>query len=130
MVSGIRQGCPLALLLFIIAAEVLALAINNDLQITGIMVPHGSGARHKYSAFVDDATVVVQEAEQLPRVLQIVERFGRLSGLRVQPRKSKLIFLNLAVYTAEFFGIPVLRHGDTTRYLEYSVGTGELTDAN
>ena len=94
------------------------------------MVPHGAGAKHKYSAFVDDATVVVQEAEQLPRVLQIVERFGRLSGLRVQPRKSKLIFLNLAVYTAEFFGIPVLRHGDTTRYLGYSIGTGELKAAN
>ena len=29
-----------------------------------------------------------------------------------------------------FFGIPVLPHGDTTRYLGYAVGTGELTDVN
>ena len=71
-----------------------------------------------------------QEARQLPRVLLLVERFGQLAGLKVQPSKRKLIFLNLAVSVDTFFGIPVLPHSDTTRCLGYAVNTGELADVN
>ena len=78
VISGIRQGCPLTPLLFIIAAEVLALTNNTCEQITGIKVPNRDGARHKFSAFVDDTTVFLHEAAQLPAVLQIVEQFGKL----------------------------------------------------
>ena len=38
--------------------------------------------------------------------------------------------LYTAVDFADYAGIPVLRHGDTTRYLEYQVGTGDLVGAN
>ena len=48
----------------------------------------------------------------------------------MQSRKSKLIFLNFTVHSAEFCGIPVLHHGETTRYLCYFIGTGGLTDLN
>ena len=128
--SGIRQGCPLSPLLFIIAAEVLALAKKDDPTDPGITVPHGGGTRHKNSAFVDDATVFSHEARHISRVLQILEQFGRLLGLRVQPRTGKLLLLNLSVQCEEICGIPVLCHGETTRYLCYLFGTNELTDVN
>ena len=64
--------------------------------------------RHKLSAFVDDSTFFLQEAQQIPRVLRIVEEFGPLSGSKVQPAKSILIFLNSAVARGEYCGIPVL----------------------
>ena len=57
--------------------------------------------------------------------MEIVHRFGELSGLWVQQKKSVLIMLNTAVDLADYAGIPVLRHGDTTRYLGYQVGTGD-----
>ena len=63
-------------------------------------------------------------------MLTIAQRFGELSGLFVQPAKSVLIFLNTAVEVTEYEGIPALQHGDTTRYLGYQVGTGDLVDAN
>ena len=63
-------------------------------------------------------------------MLTIVQRFGELPGLVVQPAKSVLIFLNTAVEIKEYEGIPVLQHGDTTRYLGYQVRTGHLIDAN
>eukprot|EP00644_Phytophthora_capsici_P009455 jgi/Phyca11/107396/e_gw1.13.402.1 len=130
VVSGIRQGCPLAPLLFILAAEVLALAIQQDEQTEGIQVPGTSGQVHKFSAFVDDSTVFLSEARQLPRVLEIVQRFGELSGLQVQPTKSKVIFLNTAIEMESIHGIPVLPVGETVRYLGYHVGTGPLTEVN
>jgi hypothetical protein len=130
VISGIRQGCPLAPLLFILAAEVLALAIRQDMEIEGIQVPGSTGDRHSFSAFVDDSTVFLQEAQQVPRVMNIVQQFGRLSGLKVQPTKSHLLFLNKAVTATSYGGIPVVTQGDTVRYLGYAVGTGELTDVN
>ena len=93
-------------------------------------MPHGDGARHKFSAFVDDSTLFLLEALNLPDVLKIVKRFGQLAGLRVQLRKSKFIFLNLDVLRSGVRGIPVLRYEDTTRYLGYSIGTGGLKDVN
>jgi hypothetical protein len=62
--------------------------------------------------------------------MQIVERFGELSGLKVQPTKSKAIFLNTSIDVSEIHGIPVLQPGETVRYLGYEVGTGPLTDVN
>jgi hypothetical protein len=130
VISGIRQGCPLAPLLFILAAEVLALAIRQDKELGGIRVPGGKGERHRFSAFVDDSTVFMQEAQQVPRVMNIVKQFGKLSGLQVQPTKSHLLFLNTAVSLETYSGIPVVKHADTVRYLGYAVGTGELSDVN
>uniref|UniRef100_A0AAV1V5T8 Reverse transcriptase domain-containing protein n=1 Tax=Peronospora matthiolae TaxID=2874970 RepID=A0AAV1V5T8_9STRA len=128
--TGIRQGCPLAPLLFMLAVEVLALAITQDPGLTGVMVPGSSSERHVFSAFVDDSTVFLQEVRQLPRVLDLVATFGKLSGLTVQPSKSQVIFLNTAVSVTSYEGIPVLRSGATTRYLGHQVGTGDLADAN
>ena len=38
--------------------------------------------------------------------------------------------MNNAVSLPEYEGIPVLPHGETTRYLGHQVGTGALTDVN
>lgn len=91
VISGIQQGCHLVPLLFLLAAEVLVIAMRQGKRLTGVLVAGGDGATHKFSAFVDDSTVFLQEANQLPRALQIVETFGKLSGLHVQPTKSKVI---------------------------------------
>eukprot|EP00644_Phytophthora_capsici_P012158 jgi/Phyca11/119482/e_gw1.38.392.1 len=73
----------------------------------------------------------MQKAGQLPAVLQIVKEFGHLSGLHFQPAKSVFISLNTAVARTElFYGIPVLQHGGTTRYLGYQVGTKDTRDVN
>jgi exonuclease III len=132
VISGIRQGCPLAPLLFILAAEILAIAIHQNQQLQGIEVPGGRqpAELHVFSAFVDDSTLFLQEARQLPIAMEIVERFGLLSGLQVQPAKSHLIFLNTAIMELEYKDIPVLQHGDTVRYLGYQVGTGEMINVN
>ena len=59
----------------------------------------------------------LHHARQIEAVLAIVRRFGELSGLSVQPAKNELILHDTAVAIFEYDGIPVLRHGQTTRYL-------------
>ncbi|OWZ17931.1 RxLR effector protein [Phytophthora megakarya] len=127
--TGIRQGCPLAPLLFILAAELLALALLQDRELKGQRVAEGK-EEHKFSAFVDDSTLFLDQSSQLPRALRIVDNFGTISGLRIQPLKSVYIFLNKAVKVTTWFGIPVLALGDTVRYLGYDIGFTNLTKVN
>eukprot|EP00644_Phytophthora_capsici_P001844 jgi/Phyca11/81494/gw1.14.783.1 len=62
--------------------------------------------------------------------MEILDSFGSLSGLQVQPAKSKVIFLNTSIEAKAFLDIPVLAHGDTVRYLGYGVGTGDMNVTN
>ncbi|KAF1336392.1 Rxlr effector protein, partial [Globisporangium splendens] len=128
--SGIRQGCPLAPLLFIVAAEILALAVQQDPYLEGIRVTRSGAEPHLISTFVDDSAVFLKQGKQLPRLMQLLTEFGQQSGLHVQPTKSSYICLNTAVVQEQRCGIPILKHGETVRYLGIQIGTGNITQAN
>lgn len=63
--SGIRQGCPLAPLLFVLAVDFLGRAIQAHPEITGIEIPGSGGERHVFNGFVDDSTVFLSATRQL-----------------------------------------------------------------
>ncbi|KAF1328392.1 Rxlr effector protein, partial [Globisporangium splendens] len=128
--SGIRQGRPLAPLLFIVAAEILALAVQQDPHLEGIRVTRSGAEPHLISTFVDDSAVFLKQGKQLPRLMQLLSEFGQQSGLHVQPTKSSYICLNTAVVQEQRCGIPVLKHGETVRYLGIQIGTGNITQTN
>ena len=48
----------------------------------------------------------------------------------MQPAKSQLLFLNRSVKLERYEGIAVVPTGETTRYLGYEIGTGELVNKN
>ncbi|KAF1324791.1 Rxlr effector protein, partial [Globisporangium splendens] len=127
---GIRQGYPLAPLLFIVAAEILALAVQQDPHLEGIRVTRSGAEPHLISTFVDDSAVFLKQGKQLPRLMQLLSEFGQQSGLHVQRTKSSYICLNTAVVHEQRCGIPVLKHGETVRYLGIQIGTGNITQAN
>lgn len=90
---GVRQGCPLSMLLFCIVISPLLRYLSRKLL--GVSVPDvkGNNAVFKLAttAYVDDATVVLTQPGEVRVLADALESFGAESGLRINPAKTKAL---------------------------------------
>ena len=87
---GVRQGCPLSPYLFILAAEVLATKIRQEKSIKGINI---FGNEFKISQFADDTSALCDSLSSVKNLIEIVDEFGKSSGLKLNTSKTKAIWL-------------------------------------
>ena len=87
---GVRQGCPLSGMLFILAVEILSCAIRSDHSIVGIQVKE---KEIKLAQYADDTTTFVKDGFSLGRLLELLNQFEECSGLKINPTKSEAIWL-------------------------------------
>ena len=92
MKQGIRQGCPVSALLFILTVEILASQIRSNENIKGIKV-NDSQTQNVISQFADDATLLLSDTESIPHAIETINRFGRVSGLNLNMDKCVGIWL-------------------------------------
>lgn len=91
---GVRQGCPLSPYLFIIAAEILALAIRNNPKIEGIKV---GKEEVKLSQYADDTSISLKfSADSLEETIRVFRRFEIVSGLKMNLEKTEILRLGTA----------------------------------
>lgn len=90
--EGVRQGCPLSPLLFILYMEPVAEAIRKDSGIKGLMIPGGKGAVVKLSQYADDTTLLLESDKCLERALYLFEEFSLASGAILNRSKSAVKF--------------------------------------
>ena len=62
---GIRQGCPLSGMLFVIAIEVLAQKIRHSKMIKGIEIEYNGSEEIKLSQYADDITALLSDSESV-----------------------------------------------------------------
>jgi len=88
---GVRQGCPLSPYLFIICTELLAHAIRNDQDITGLNIEN---VTVKMSLYADDTTVILKpDINEIRKLFYILDKFRDISGLTVNRDKTQLLRL-------------------------------------
>ena len=87
---GVRQGCPLSSLLFILCVEILAEIIRANNEIKGITV---GGKELKLSQYADDTTSILGTLESVCELFRITLLFEKKSGLRLNKSKTLLIWL-------------------------------------
>lgn len=87
---GIRQGCPFSPLSFILAVEILALKIRQCGEIRGIILPGADQeSALKIAQLADDTSTFVSDTNDIRAVLKIVNMFSDFSGLIINYKKSK-----------------------------------------
>ena len=84
---GIKQGCPLSALIFIICTEMLCIAIKHDNTITGIPLPNNQEIR--ISQYADDTCLFLKSAQSINNALECVNKFSLVSGLHLNLDKTE-----------------------------------------
>ena len=87
---GVRQGCPLSGLLFIIGIEIFARALKSDQSIKGINV---ETKEIKSTQYADDTTVFVRDEESVEQLLRLLDEFKLISGLEINTFKTEAMWL-------------------------------------
>ena len=81
---GVRLGCPLSGILFVIAVEILANSIRDDQSIIGINI---KGNEYKLLQYADD-TCFVRDIDSVVKLFEKLEAFKSCSGLELNRSKT------------------------------------------
>uniref|UniRef100_A0A8D0DQQ7 Reverse transcriptase domain-containing protein n=1 Tax=Salvator merianae TaxID=96440 RepID=A0A8D0DQQ7_SALMN len=93
--KGKRQGCPLSPLLFILALEVKNRAIRQETNIEG----------RRLRAFADDTVIILKDPnESIETVKLLIETFGKVAGLKINEKKTKILVKNMKQKEQEDLG--------------------------
>ena len=87
--QGIHQGCPLYMLLYIIAAEILANFIIVDKRIKGIQI---GNQEIKIVNFADDTTIFLKDIDCLNRIQSILKLYEDASSSKINFTKSHALW--------------------------------------
>lgn len=89
VLSGVRQGCPLSPLLFVLAIDPFLRGLERDRNITGLPLP-GNGS-WKVLAYADDVLVFLRHSCDIASVFRVFSRYAALSGALLNVQKSHLL---------------------------------------
>jgi exonuclease III len=88
---GVRQGCPLSPILFVIGVELLALSIKQNNSIHGINI---QGEEIKISQFADDTAFYLQNnIENIKEIFRSIDKFSKISGLKINKEKTEILLM-------------------------------------
>lgn len=87
---GVRQGCPLSILLFVLAVEPLAHQIRINESIKGL---ENGNKITKLSMYADDTTAFIRDDSSAVSLLNLLDQFGDLSGLKINKSKTEGLWL-------------------------------------
>ena len=89
---GVRQGCPLSPLLYVLVAETLACAIRKDNNIDGFPIPL-SAVHPKLSQYADDTSGFVSSDRSICAIFDLFSRYEEASGAKLNRSKCKALLI-------------------------------------
>ena len=92
MSRGVRQGCPLSPLLYVLVFEVLEANIRCHPCISGPCLP-GSAPLSPISQYADDTLLILQSDGAIKTSFEVYSLFEKASGSKLSQSKSKGLWL-------------------------------------
>jgi hypothetical protein len=89
---GVRQGCPLSPLLYVLAIETLIVALKRNPRIHGITIP-GTSESHKLAAYADDVTLTLTDDTSVVHAFDTIQAYERATGSKLNPTKTEGLYL-------------------------------------
>jgi len=86
---GVRQGCSLTGILFVIGVEILSNAIKRSREMEGIHID----PNHSIKKYADGTTVFVKDIRSVHKLFDLLQQFENCSGLRINQSKSEILWL-------------------------------------
>ena len=96
---GCRQGDPISPYIFILCAEVLSNMIRKEKSIKGINI---NNILYNLSQYADDTQIFLDGSEaSLRATLDILDKFYKMSGLKINKDKTKAIWIGSRINSTE-----------------------------
>jgi len=124
ILRGVRQVCPLSILLYVLFAEALAEAIRECRGVEGF-VPPGLTDELKVIHYADDTNSLLLNTNSIYELFEILERCQRASGAKLKVSKTKGIAVNHPRGRPLVPEIPIQWNRDDTKILGI-IFTGDL----
>jgi len=88
---GVRQGCPVSALLFLLVVEVMAQDVQQNPQIQGIQLTNSANVdiEVKITQYADDTILYLQNPHNANITLNSLSTFSTLSGLKLNKDKTE-----------------------------------------
>ena len=83
---GVRQGCPLSPLLYVLVIEVLATQLRTNPNIVGFTI---EGEKIVSLHYADDATIIIKQNRCFKEVIKEIEDYEESSGAKINYKKTK-----------------------------------------
>ena len=89
---GVRQGCSLSMILYVICFEPFVKKVQDDIDIKGIKIP-GLNTDLKMSLYADDNTGYFTSNISVTKYFNYIDQFQKISGSKINYRKSNGMYL-------------------------------------
>ena len=90
---GVRQGCQVSCLIFILCMEVMSSYIRQNTKIKGLSLDENRSKNIKIIQYADDATLFLKTAQEMREAISSLEEFRKVAGTKLNISKCKGLWI-------------------------------------
>ena len=126
---GVRQGCPLCPLLYVLVDEVLACNIRANPSIRGLCLPGFSAPLPCVSLYADDTSLIVCSDVSIHAIFSVFSYYEQGSGAKLNYSKCKGLWLGSWASRTDP-PVDIEWSSEMVKILGVFVGSGNVEEAN